>query len=144
MSHQSWHQNTAVSVACTAVTVPYRKSWLWSTTHDWAKSPWCSRVQLMHGQGPGTGQMSIWLEWTNATWWQGSFSPTQLQYQGLHSETQAMGPKAIKLTDTTVLQRAPASLGIKLMGYKSHGSEGSDWAYNSSFTGWKNTVWIHS
>lgn len=46
-----------------------------------------------------------------------------------------MGPKAIQLTNTIVLQRVPASLGIKLMGYKSHGSEGSDWVYNSSFTG---------
>lgn len=29
------------TVACTAVTVPYRKRWLWYTTYDWAKSPRC-------------------------------------------------------------------------------------------------------
>lgn len=51
------------------------------------------------------------------------------------ASSQVMGPKGIQLTDTIVLQRVPASLGIKLTAYKPHASEGSDWAYNSNFTG---------
>lgn len=54
------------------------------------------------------------------------------------ASSQVTGPKGIQLADTTVLQRVPASLGIKLMAYKSHGTEGSDRAYNSSFTGLEN------
>lgn len=53
----------------------------------------------------------------------------------LGASSQVMGLEGIQVTDTTVLQRVPASLGIKLMAYKPHASEGSDWAYNSSFTG---------
>lgn len=110
--------------------MPSGSAWVWPRPRHVASSV-PSKCRLVGGQLQPLSATGLSYPATGSLLWSPSPAP---QVQALKSQDL----RGIQLTDTTVLQRVPASLGIKLMAYKSHDTEGSDRAYNSSFTGLEN------